>query len=559
MSNQIRELKDSKGTDPALDRRSTAPSDGDLETDNAQKDRQPASIAAADRAAGSGTAQDPTAGGQSKVLHDRYEPTRRVNIGCGDQVVRALDRNKLKFEDSNPFTTLIFVPKPLADNGGLLAPILASIRQWQTLGHPHIVQTLEFIQGEERSFLTAEHLQGCSLDRRTADSFEAPLTTAERLRIINNIGSALNYAHGHELVHGKLSPGAIWLIPSGPSKLLDPGVCTLLEANMASEQTAGHRAHPANAYRSAEASASGQNTQDRRMDVFALACISYELLTGQHPFDGLNAFEARTRNASIRHLAPLTPRQWNAFKHALEFQASARTSTVQAFLDELNGPEHGGWIPAAAATAGLTALLLGGWNYFDDPSPPARVATVARLKKPTTVKPAPKPAPREDVYTDDQDDEPFDTDDFDPPDLATDPASQVQGAGSSMDDKALGEGSEGSQSPWIINQLLERGNIQLAAGQFTEPPGSAAIDTFQEIIRRAPNSEEAKPGLRTLGAYLLAEAQKALLAKDLESAQIALHRAQSIDPTAAGLVEALQQLAALRQSGALAQDSAGGE
>jgi hypothetical protein len=79
--------------------------------------------------------------------------------------------------------------------------------------------------------------------------------------------------------------------------------------------------------------------------VYALACISYVLLTGEHPFQFRNALAARKARQGPRRPAGITNRQWRALKAGLSFDQKHRPADAQVWLDDFPMPATPGQLP----------------------------------------------------------------------------------------------------------------------------------------------------------------------------------------------------------------------
>jgi len=162
---------------------------------------------------------------------------------------------KIPHNQKEDFTRLIAEPKLLA-----------------SLTHPHIVQILTVDKAENIFFMVMEYVDGQSLAQLMQES---TLTLREVVDIIDQILSAVQYAHDKNVIHRDLKPGNILLTSDRKVKISDFGTATMNQAvkgpgiagtlyYMAKEQVLGHPV-PAS-------------------DIYSVGVILYEMLTGQLPF-----------------------------------------------------------------------------------------------------------------------------------------------------------------------------------------------------------------------------------------------------------------------------------
>jgi|GEM_PF-5380783 len=104
---------------------------------------------------------------------------------------------------------------------------------------------------------------------------------------------------------------------------------------------------------------------DPRDDIYALACITCELLTGRHPFDRLSAIQAREAGMKLHQPKSLGRGPWRALKAALSLDRETRTPAVARFLKEMNG-ERPAALSVTLLASGLTmaALVAAGLAYY---------------------------------------------------------------------------------------------------------------------------------------------------------------------------------------------------
>ena len=94
-----------------------------------------------------------------------------------------------------------------------------------------------------------------------------------------------------------------------------------------------------------------------------------------------------------------------------------------------------------------------------------------------------------------------------------------------------------------LENLITRGDRQIAASRLTEPPGDNALQTYRRILEIDPGNTTASDSIASIVQRLLGVAQSAALAGEQEKAQRFVAKVRAIEPTASGLAEAEQLVA----------------
>jgi len=147
------------------------------------------------------------------------------------------------------------------------------------LRNPHIVPILDFGEDDGRAYLAMRHIDG--VDLRELLARDGPLEPEEALRLVAQVGAALDEAHARGLVHRDVKPANILVARDGTAYLGDFGLAK--HASSPSSLTADQSFVGTIAYVAPE-QIKGEQV-DGRADVYALTCVLYEALTGRTPFE----------------------------------------------------------------------------------------------------------------------------------------------------------------------------------------------------------------------------------------------------------------------------------
>jgi serine/threonine-protein kinase len=217
-----------------------------------------------------------------------------------------------------------------------------------TLEHPHIARLYDAgVDQHGRPYLALELVAGQPIDVYCR---ERALRVGERLALLLQAAAAVAHAHAHLVVHRDLKPANILVTSDGQVRLLDFGIAKLLEEGEHTRETALTRVSGAALtldYASPEQIRGESLTT--ASDVYSLAVVSYELLTGTRPYRLKRGSAAELEEAiSVAEPMPASavasePALKKVLRgdldailnHALKKDPSARYPGVAAFAAEI--------------------------------------------------------------------------------------------------------------------------------------------------------------------------------------------------------------------------------
>jgi serine/threonine-protein kinase len=227
------------------------------------------------------------------------------------------------------------------------------------LAHPHILPLIDSGEAGGMLYYVSPFVPGGSLRDRIARERQLPVRDA--IRIAEEVGTALDYAHRNGFVHRDVKPENI-LFADGQAVLADFGVARASCADDDGEiVTEAGMALGTPAYMSPE-QASGDRDLDTRSDVYSLACVVYEMLAGEPPFRGTNiratlALQVTAIPGPVRALRPDAPAAVeHALARALAKAPEDRFASVADFTAALDADASALQALPTSATRGIAVL-----------------------------------------------------------------------------------------------------------------------------------------------------------------------------------------------------------
>jgi serine/threonine protein kinase len=153
----------------------------------------------------------------------------------------------------------------------------------QMEAHENIVQVFDLVEDDEgTNYIVMEYVEGQTL----SDALTKGLPLEDAARIVADACKALGHAHGRGIIHRDIKPGNIMLTRRGQVKIMDFGIA---RANNLVNRTRTGTIMGTPQYMSPEQLVDSKHT-DARSDVYSLAVVLYQLITGKIPFKDANFY-----------------------------------------------------------------------------------------------------------------------------------------------------------------------------------------------------------------------------------------------------------------------------
>lgn len=298
--------------------------------------------------------------GKGLLLKKRFLLEDVLGQGGMGTVYKAKDLRKVEAEDPNPYIAIKVLNQDFKDHPDAFVTLQQETAKSHALAHPNIVTVHDFDRDGDTLYMTMELLDGQPLDKLIAEHRNKGLPKEQVWKITRDICAALAYAHQRQLIHADFKPGNIFIMKDGTAKVLDFGI-----ARAANREAQKHKFDAGQLGALTPAYATREMVNDEPLsfsdDVYALACVVYEMLAGRHPYERRSAQQAYEQKLQPKRLDGLTSREWKALNRALSLDKKERYEIIGQIADELF-PRRNPMLLTAAI--GLAILSLGGAGWF---------------------------------------------------------------------------------------------------------------------------------------------------------------------------------------------------
>ncbi len=252
--------------------------------------------------------------------------------------------------ESNRIEQLHILPEAMNADPERAARFLRESRIIATLRHPNIVACHGVVELGGHMAIAVEALEAVTLAERLE---LGPMGVEEAVRAVLQVLAAADAAHASGVLHREISPANILITPDHMVKLTGFSAAkTAADANVTRAGTL-----VGNAQYTAPEVFQGTASLDPRIDVYAIGCVFYALVTGRPPFDEHNEYAVM-----LAHLQrePAPPSQLNravnavldaVILKALAKHPDGRYQTVREFYHAILNPGEV-YVPETAAVAG---------------------------------------------------------------------------------------------------------------------------------------------------------------------------------------------------------------
>ncbi|MGK0473011.1 MAG: serine/threonine protein kinase [Candidatus Azotimanducaceae bacterium] len=300
----------------------------------------------------------------SLLRNGRYRLTEFIGYGGMGDVYKAEDTLSVEAGDFEHKDYAVKVlNKEFRDHPESLKTLQRETRKTANLSHEHVVNVFSIDRDEQSVFMVMELMRGEDL-RDILKKNPTGLPKEKAIRYILEMSDALRYAHTQDIIHSDFKPGNVF-IDNDSVKVIDFGIARAADDGKEKTDTfdAGDLGALTPSYASLEMLIDGDNP-DPKDDIYALGCLSYELLTGRHPFmedrKKIPADKAKEKGMTPAQIPGLKSWQWKAIRGCLEFEREDRLGDLVQFIHDMKMEKRPLSLKLVAGSAAAVISVVAG-------------------------------------------------------------------------------------------------------------------------------------------------------------------------------------------------------
>jgi Tol biopolymer transport system component len=264
------------------------------------------------------------------ALSGRYEIERELGAGGMATVYLAAD-----LKHDRKVAIKVLKPELAAVLGA--ERFVVEIKTTAALQHPHILPLFDSGTADGFLYYVMPYIKGETIREKL--NRETQFGVDEAIRIAREVADALDYAHRHGVIHRDIKPENI-LLHDGRAMVMDFGIALAVSAAAGGRMTETGLSLGTPHYMSPE-QATAEKDLTPRSDVYSLATVLYEMLSGNPPFTSATAQQiimkiiTETAEPVTKYRKMVPPNVAAALAQALEKVPADRFDSARAFADAL--------------------------------------------------------------------------------------------------------------------------------------------------------------------------------------------------------------------------------
>lgn len=272
------------------------------------------------------------------IEDERYSPVSLLASG-NSQVYKCLDKSLGRY-------VALKILSKHSYNEQMLIAFQNEAKITSKLSHPNILSVFDFgVDSNNELYMVSEFIDAIPLNKVIEN--ERVIETEKAIDMISQIADALSYAHGKSIFHRDITPSNIMLIDWGANKvnakLIDFGIAMFTFENR-SHTYEGLTLVGTPNYMSPDQL--NKKEYDQRSEIYSLACVLFEILTGRPPFVEVDVLSVLQKH--VEAPVPMLNEKEKKYsdeleavlKKALAKEPDDRFQTMNAFREALSNIEY---------------------------------------------------------------------------------------------------------------------------------------------------------------------------------------------------------------------------